>query len=415
MPEPTDDAPQGAKRRILFVDDDKQLLRSLGRMLWGVRNRWDMAFAESGQQALELLSRQPFDVIVADMRMPGMDGTQLLGRVLRDYPWVMRLMLSGDTDREHIMRAVPVAHQFLTKPVSAQQLTTTIDRGCRLRDMILGEDIKSLIGQIASLPTLPEIYTRLLDELDSESSTVESLARIVSQDMALAADMLKLVNSCFFGPRVRVTSLGQALNLLGTEIVKGLVLGLNLLSAFNTKLFPKLSFLKLWDHSLNVARLARLIAVRAGLPKEVQEDSFIAGLLHDLGKFVLADQLPGRYQDVLDLSQEGNLTIYQAERQVLKASHAEAGAYLLGLWGVGDMVLEAVAFHHDPSASRLNGLSAVTAVHAANVLEHELLVVHQGYANHPLDMDHLTAAGAADRLEDWRQACREALEGAGPI
>ena len=401
------------KKRILFVDDDIQLLKALKRMLWAAEARWDMVFVESGAQAMDILDKAPFDVIVADMRMPGIDGAQLLSRVRRDFPWMMRLVLSGVSDKSLIMRSVPVAHQFLTKPVSAEQLMTVIERGCTLRDALLSEDLKRLIGQIDSLPALPAIYGKLLAELEAETSSVESLAAIIALDIALSADVLKLVNSSFFAPRVRVRTLEQSVILLGTETIKGLVLGVKMLSAFDIRKFPELSILRLWDHSLRTARLARLIAQLENLPDDTQDDCFIAGMLHDLGKFVLADKLPATYHVVLQRSRAENMTIWEAESQVLKACHSETGAYLLGLWGLNDAVLEAVAFHHVPTALGLTAMSAVTAVHAANVLEHEAVVINPTYAQHVMDMDHLEALGLAGRVPAWRKASAELLaEGA---
>lgn len=401
------------KKRILFVDDDPQLLKALKRMLWSAEARWDMVFVQTGAQAMETLDQAAFDVIVTDMRMPGIDGAQLLARVRRDFPWMMRLVLSGVSDKAMIMRSVPVAHQFLTKPVSSEQLMAVIDRGCALRDALLSEDLKRLIGQIDSLPALPAIYGRLLAELESETSTVESLAAIIAKDMALTADVLKLVNSSFFAPRVRVRTLEQAVNLLGTETIKGLVLGVKMLAAFDVRKCPELSILKLWDHSLHTARLARSIAQLENLPDETQDDCFIAGMLHDLGKFVLADKLPAHYHVALHRSRLENMTIWEAENQMLGVSHAETGAYLLGLWGLADPVLEAVAFHHAPGALGLSAMSAVTAVHAANVLEHETVVINASYAQHVMDLGHLEAVGMAHRLPVWREACAELLAQGG--
>lgn len=398
------------KKRILFVDDDRQLLTALKRMLWNRRDSWEMIFVDSGDAALELLAGQHHDVIVADMRMPGMDGRRLLRTVRKHYPWMLRLVLSGDSDLHHIMRTVPESHQFFTKPVSAQQLAQVIERGCRLRDMILSEEMRRIIGQIDALPALPDIYTRLTRMLEDDSAPVEAVTGVIAKDVALSADILKLVNSSFFGPRIRVRGLDQAVTLLGLKTIKGLVLGVQLFSVFDTKRIPDFSFPKLWEHSLNTGKMARRIAQMEGLGPEVQDDCFIAGMLHDLGKFVLADKLPDQYRTLVARSRRDNLAIVDAESSQLGVEHAQVGAYLLGLWGISDAVLEAVAFHHAPSALGLTTMSAVTAVHAANVFEHQFVIINPSYAPHEMDQAYLEQAGLAGRLETWKQACLEALE-----
>lgn len=398
------------KKRILFVDDDPHMLCALRRMLFTARERWEMSFVSSGDEALTELAITPHDVIVADMRMPGMHGRQLLKKVRGHYPWMMRIVLSGDSNREHIMRAVPEAHQFLTKPVTAQQLMGVIERGCRLRDMILSEEIKRLIGRIDALPALPDAYASLMRMLEDEGAPVEAISRVIGKDMALSADVLKLVNSSFFGPRIRVRSLEQAVTLLGMETIKGLVLGMQLLKVFDTRKIPGFSFPRLWEHCLSVATLARRIALLEGLPPAEQDDCFIGGLLHDLGKFILADTYSQRYREIVEQARTGNIPLALAEERELGAGHAQAGAYLLGLWGLPDAVLEAVAFHHNPSALGLTAMSAVTAVHAANAFEHELVIINPGYAGHHLDMDHIARLKLEARVETWRMACREAVE-----
>lgn len=401
------------KKNILFVDDDPQLLKSLGRMLWSYRDTWEMAFVTSGEQALEAMAQLHYDVVVADMRMPGMDGQQLLSRVRAQFPWVMRLILSGDSDRESIMRAVPVSHQFLTKPVTAEQLAAVIDRGCRLREMVLSRHIRTLIGGIDSLPALPEVYRSLLEELENDSSGPDALSAIIVKDVPLAADVLKLVNSSFFSPRMRVTGISQAVTLLGTETIKGLVLGLQLFKTFDTARFPDFRFDALWEHCLQTARLARLIASLEDQPPDVQDDSFIAGMLHDLGKFVLAQYLPLRYGQTVALSRSDNAAICEAERRSLSTTHAQAGAYLLGLWGIGDSVIEAVAFHHQPGDCPVESFCPLTAVHAANALQHELVRLSPNYAEHPLDMAYLEKLGLTERVPVWRERCARELEAEG--
>jgi YesN/AraC family two-component response regulator len=116
-------------RRVLFVDDDQYILDGLQNLLRKQRSRWDMCFALGGAAALELFAAAPFDVIVSDMRMPGMDGAELLAHVRERYPAARRIVLSGYAEPAAVQRALEVAHQFLSKPCRAPDLIDAIDAG----------------------------------------------------------------------------------------------------------------------------------------------------------------------------------------------------------------------------------------------------------------------------------------------
>ncbi len=210
-----------------------------------------------------------------------------------------------------------------------------------------------------------------------------------------------------------MASPAHAVNLLGLEIVKALVLGVGLFDRFDKEAFRDFDLEKLWGHSFGTGRMARAIAELEGASAEAREHGYIAGLLHDVGKLVMATNFPEAYREVIAACQDGQGTILDMERQVFGASHAEVGAYLLGLWGVEDPVVRAVYLHHEPGRDRRAGFSPLLAVHVANRLEHELVVIHRGYAINPLDELYLAASGLSGRLPAWREACAAALAG-GP-
>ncbi|GFK95186.1 Hydrogenase transcriptional regulatory protein hupR1 [Fundidesulfovibrio magnetotacticus] len=393
------------KKRILFADDDPQLLAATRRMLWHTRDRWDLSFARTAAQALDILRDAPHDVAVCDLRLPDTGGRRLLKEVRRLYPWMLRIVLTGDTDQGRILQSVAVAHQFLAKPVSARQLEAVIARGCTLRDAILSEQVKARIGRIDALPAMPETFTRLVEAVEDERVPVEAVARIVAADVGLSADVLRLVNSAFFGRAGRVRDVTQAVTFLGLSAIRSLAMGVALIKAFDKATAPGMDFSLLWEHSQRTAAMARRIARMEGLSAERQEESFIAGLLHDLGKYVLALRDTQAFRALVDEARASEVALAEAEARRGGAGHAAAGAYLLGLWGLPDAVLEAVAFHHAPGAPGLSGMSPVLAVHAANSLEHDIVRIHSGYAPHPLDTEHLRSLGLEERVEDWRQEC----------
>jgi len=397
------------KSRVLFVDDEQNILDALRRMFHDMRDEWDMAFAPGGREGLAMMAEGPFDVAVSDMRMPGLDGAEFLGEVRRLYPQTVRIILSGHSDQEMIMRTVKPAHQFLHKPVKPEELKRLIRRAARLKNVFLEDAVKDVVSTIDSLPSAPRIYLELIEEIAKDTCSAKSVADLVSLDVGMSAGILKLVNSAFFGQRERISSIAHAVNLLGTEIIKSLIVYLDFFTKFNKAAFPDFDLEMLWGHSLTAGLFARTIAKANGAPDSLTDECHIAGLLHDVGKLVLAVNFEARYAQVLARCRAENRTVWEVEKQLLKTSHAEVGAYLLGLWGLSDQVVTAVLHHHEPANAAGGDFSPLTAVHAANVLAHEQVVIHAGFARRALDTEYLGAVGCLEKIAVWREACAAAL------
>lgn len=390
-------------KRILFVDDEPCVLDGLRRMLRAWRHEWHAAFARSAAEALQMLKTDPFDVIVSDMRMPGVDGAQLLDEVMHRYPSMVRIILSGQAERESVLRCVGPTHQYLSKPCDAAQLRETIERAVALRQWMAEPSVQRVIAQVTSLPSVPMLYTQLVTELQSSDSSLQRIGEIVSSDVAMTAKIMQLVNSSYFSLRQRVATPQQAAALLGTEVLRALVLSVHLFAHHEEIALARFHLDRLFDHSLAVATLAKALARGAGCAPSVVNDSFVAGILHDVGKLVLARNLTEQYRDALDLAHRARVPLSVAEAEVFGCSHAEVGAYLLGLWGLADALVEAVAFHHDPRRCGGQSFGAATAVHVANGWEHER---HTGTdePSLPIDEAYLDSIGCADKLPLWRAA-----------
>jgi HD-like signal output (HDOD) protein/ActR/RegA family two-component response regulator len=397
------------KKRILFVDDEVNVLQGLRRMLNPMRHEWDMVFAESGQEALALLAQTPCDVIVSDMRMPGMDGTQLLTQVMERFPLTVRIILSGYADSSMVLKAVGPVHQYLAKPCDAATLQVTVARACALRSLLADPTLQGLVAGMQTLPSLPTLYLEVLETVQDPRGTLERLGEIMSRDIGMTAKMLQLVNSAFFGLRRHVSSPVEAVKLLGLDTIKALVLSLQIFSRFDQKQEGAFSLDVLWQHSLATSTCAKRIAQEEQQERHVADHAFMAGLLHDVGKLVLAANLPELYRAALVQVQEQGTTEWEAERALLGTTHAEVGAYLLGLWGLPDPIVEALAFHHYPSACPDQRFSPLTAVHIANALVHTEDSTEAGGSLAALDSAYVAQLGLSERLATWRpQPCRAA-------
>ena len=394
------------KLRILFVDDEPKVLQGLQRMLRPMQQEWEMAFSESGKEALEILEKEPFDVVVSDMRMPGMDGAQLLNEVNKRYPKTVRFILSGHSDREMILKSVGPTHQYLTKPSDPEALKAVLKRALALRELLNNEVLKRLISRLKSLPSLPSLYVEVMKELQSPDSSVQKVGKIISQDMGMTAKILQLINSAFFGLPRQISSPEQAVGLLGLDTIRALVLSTHVFSQFDEAKLPGFHLTALWDHCVAVGSCANRIAKSEKAEKKSIDDALTAGLLHDSGKLVLATNLPDLYQEVLYMVDKQETNLLEAEKETFGTTHAEVGAYLLGLWGLPDPIVEAVAFHHHPNKCLSQAFSSLTAVHVANVLDHEERIDVESSSRSKIDLDYLSKLDIVDRLPAWRKACK---------
>jgi HD-like signal output (HDOD) protein/CheY-like chemotaxis protein len=398
-------------KRILFVDDEQNILDGLQRMLRPMRHEWEMDFAVGGEKALETLSTRPFDVVVSDMRMPGINGAQLLDEVMKRYPETVRIILSGYSDHELILKSVGPAHQFLSKPSNAESIKETVARACALRDLLADKTLQLLVSQMQSLPSLPSLFTELVNELRSPNVSMRKIGEIISKDLGMTAKILQMVNSAFFGIRRHISSPSEAVSLLGLDTIMTLVLTINVFSQVKQEAIPGFSLNALWSQSMRVGLLAKRIAQKSGQEAGIIKDAFTAGLLHDAGHLVLAANLPQDYARMLSLLKTDGSTCEDAERQVFGATHAEVGAYLLGLWGLPDPIVEAVAFHHQPGQCLAHGFGPITAVHAANALECETRKPTNGVRIEPIDLEYLTRLNLVNQLPAWREICANIAPG----
>jgi HD-like signal output (HDOD) protein/ActR/RegA family two-component response regulator len=366
------------KLRILFVDDERHVLEGLRAALRRDRTRWELAFAEGAEMALEKVRQEPFDLLICDMRMPGMDGPALLERIKIDHPATVRVILSGEADRATLLRALPVAQQFLSKPCSAETLRRTIERAEQVARLIDDPAVRELIGRLYTLPTPAALRDRLVAALAAGS--IAGVAAIAREDPALAAKLLQLANwECFGSGRV-TSSIEQAVQTLGLELVAILVRAAGDQAQSGD---DHASLSRLQRGAQVAARLAQLLVV----DRERAAQAFAAGLLHDVA--VLAMAGARAHRDPVEVPSDHGLALI--------------GGYLLSVWGLPEPVVEAVIHHRAPSRTGRLEFEIVGAVHVAISLAKEFLA-RGGEAAVPvgLEVEYLNALGAADQLPDWR-------------
>ena len=307
------------KKRLLFVDDEPNLLNGLRRSLHRMRDEWEMEFIDNPAQALAQLEKQAYDAVISDMRMPGMDGADLLEQVKQRYPDTVRIILSGQSSRNSVFRSIAPAHQFLAKPCDPQELGNRLGQAFAMRDLLSNQSVKTVVARLRSLPSLPALYEKVIAELRLEDPSFQRIARTISADVGMATKLLQLANSAFMGTSGRVSSLLQALTLIGLDNVRTLVLSVNVFSQFDGNARVAAHLPCIWDHSIAVSNLAQKIAATENGSKGMLEECFTAGLLHDLGKIVLLAELPREALQLYTKTGAGP----ESERERLGCTHSK--------------------------------------------------------------------------------------------
>jgi len=392
--------------RILFVDSDENQLQSLRRNLRELRDRWDMQFVHSSGEALASMQEQPADIVVTETQLDGISGVNLLGIIQSRHPHTVRLLLSGEVFRTPSREVVSHAHQFIAKPCAAADLIALLERIAQLQTLLRDPAIESLLGGIESLPSLPRTYQRLIDALRSEHASMASIGAIVEEDISMATKVLQMVNSAFFGLPQKITSPVHAVTLLGLETITNLTLTAGVFSQVDPLLSAEFELESLWNHSIRTAGIARLLAADIGLPRGQGDIPVLAGLLHDLGKLVLATRDTQEYRLIVKYVRDTGHPLEQIESEALWCNHATVGAYLMGLWGLPYGAVEAVAYHHDPQRQS-SDRPEFLVVYAANLFDTSL---HQEVDLEP-HFAPLTALIPAAQFNRWKTIAEDFIHG----
>lgn len=399
------------KPSILFIDDEPNILQGLQRNLRKMRDEWDMTFVGSGGLALDYIASNPVDLVLTDMRMPVMDGAELLTKVAKSSPRTIRFVLSGQTDQEESIRLVEICHQFLTKPCNIDLFVHRAQRALALRDILPDDDLQSQVTGLTELPSQPAVYDEIVKEFSFSEPSVEKIAALISQDIALTAKLLKIAAWEFFNTGRSTPGLTQAVEILGMKRVEALVRTSGVVKKYEGSDTGGISLEDLWNHGSICAILSQAIAKAEGFDPKTIESTFVAGLVHDIGRLLLAASEPEKYKTVLAGAanpdgKEGSL----AEAKAFRATHATIGAYLVGLWGFPEAIIRAVAYHHTPLDCPDQDFGVLTVLHAAEGFSFET-INSEAEAGSQLDIEYFEALGLTDKLAEWRRIASHVMNG----
>jgi len=390
--------------RVAFVDDEATILTHLRRTMLAMLDEWEMAFFITATDLLQRLETEAFDVVVADMRMPDMDGSALLDAVSRRHPEMMRVILTGAADNASIFRTVGPAHIYLPKPCDPAALAQAIRSRMALRAMMGSKEMMRLLNSVSKLPSAPGLFLDLVAQLRSPRSSAATVAAIIGRDVAMTAELLKLTNSSYFSTSTTVSAPLQAVRILGLEIVQTLVLQLGIFRQFQGDQEMTRQIEQINAYSQALGDLAERVARAAGEPDSVAKAAHCAALLSAIGSLVLLNEKRTDYVAALGTAGPDR-PLHEVEAEAFGADHTLIGAYLLGLWGFSDCIIEAITFAGRPSHSVSAVNPVLTALHVARAVGPPFPLLPKTRAE-PLPLDHgyLSDVERAGSPSGWRRA-----------
>jgi HD-like signal output (HDOD) protein len=368
--------------KVMFVDDEPMVLKGIKRALFNTG--WEIILADSGQQALDILSDTSVDFVISDMQMPGMNGAELLEKVSELYPSTVRIILSGQADTDMAAKASFVAHQWFSKPCSPDEIKKVVQRIEKIQHTLPNQKIKEIVGRIKVLPSAPKLFFRIKQLFDADAD-MDLVANVIGEDPALSAKILQISNSSFFMLNTKVQRIEDAITRLGADVVSCVVAIAEIYS--NTIKISGYSIEKEQQHSMCTALLGVSLA-----PPEVREETMLVGLLHDIGMYILFILAPESVDTYLQkrIQYEDNTAL---EHELFGTDHTQLAGYLLHLWNFPYHLIDSILLHHQPLKLMEHKFGAAAAIYVANLL----------MSKQPLNEDFVAHFQLSDKLPDWEK------------
>ncbi|WP_086932417.1 HDOD domain-containing protein [Agarilytica rhodophyticola] len=380
--------------KILFVDDEQMILDGIERNLFD--SDWEVEVACGGEEALEMLADEDFDVIVSDMLMPKINGVELLSEASKIQPHLVKIVLSGHADQDMSMQAGFVAHQWLDKPCDEKVLMETlshIEEGLANQP---NHSIKKAVSNANVLPTPPVTFTKIKKILSNDGENLDGVADLISQDTPLTAKVLQLTNSSFFSRGKTIYDVREAIVRLGVELVNSIVLLTETYA--NLPNNKDINFIEEQEKCLLISSL-----VVHMVSPEQREAAILTALLHQIGKLLLLQVFPEKaeqYSGILKANSYSELK--ELEEEVFDTNHGKVGAYLLFLWGFPDEIVEGVAKHQDKE----HLINSDFGISAAVFLSHMLI------ERKKIDDDFVEELKITESLSKWEKIANQILSDA---
>ncbi|MFT5924520.1 MAG: HD-like signal output (HDOD) protein [Paraglaciecola sp.] len=369
--------------KVLFVDDEQFILNALNRALF--TTGWQIKYATSGEQALDILKNFAADFIVSDMRMPGMNGVDLLEKVSQLYPSTVRIILSGHADLDLSVRASYVAHQWFNKPCDLLVLKTEIERINNIRCDIAYEEVRQIVGAVNTLPSVPKTFINIKIMLRTKSVTMKDISSLIAEDPSLCAKVLQVVNSSFIISSNNVTKIEDAVIRLGVEAVSNIVAVAEIYSSIVA--VPSVFLQETLQKGLQIAKLASKIA-----EKSDRDITMLAGILHNIGELILWQLNPEGINVYLENRKRGQDNT-ELEQQIFNVDNIQIASYLLHLWHFPYSIIECITLQNKIDKLINYEFGGAVAIYIAKSIIN----------GQEVDEEIISHFGISEQLDQWRK------------
>ncbi len=389
------------KKTLFVVDDQAQVLEVAVLILRTADPAWEVAGFTDPREALEAVKSSPPDLILSDQVMPGVTGSELLDKVRAISPATIRILMSGHVALSKLT-LITSAHQYLAKPFDPAALRSIIKRSFAAQARIVNQGLQKVVTAMRSIPSLPLVHQSLLQELEDGRTASTVIANLVADDPGLSLKVLHLANSPLFGTGCTITSPVDAVMCLGTDMIGAIVLSQSLFRHYESLQRPEMDLPRVWTHSWETARLAQHICRDQGLPAKTGEEAFLAGLLHEIGRFILMDNFADLFDAACDKARQAGLPLTNGLREIFQATPSQVAAFILELWGLPDAAIAAVGALDNPQDDAAKGLPICAALDIANHIA-SAKFPPDSFAVEDWNMDYIRSVGCADQIPFWEK------------
>lgn len=394
--------------KILALCTRKDIIVKIERELSNLELAYQLIELYQCDEIHETLKNTELDIIAIDMNIPDCDYMSILKMLKEDYPHLVRILIAEEWSKELVVMTNDLVHLIIEKKYLSEMLVNTIIRAEQMRELLKNDKLTQLINSFDELPIMQNVYIELLHMLQTPDVPLKKIGDLISKEYSLTAKILQVANMSIFTHLGRINNPQQAVVFLGTNVIRAVILYLQVFS-FDTKNPKQFKFInQLESHCLHVSELARKISTIYHSNTELQDDTFTTALLHDIGKLIIITKT-NKLEEIIEYSEKNHCDLWKAELEILGTSHAEIGAYLLSLWGFPSSVINGVAYHHQASKSKNNEFSPLTFVHIAESLIHQNRIVEESIFMEKIDTHYINLLGLEDQINDLYAQVNESV------